>query len=49
VGQVLNIGGFMFLAEAILSAIAFIIALIVTGEISKADLAKVMKIVRRRG
>lgn len=49
VGQVLNIGGFMFLAEAILCAIAFILALIVTGEISKTDLARVMKIVRRRG
>ena len=49
VGQVLNIGGFAFLGEAIVCAIVFIAALILTGELGKADLDRVLQIVRRRG
>jgi stage V sporulation protein B len=49
VGQVMSLDGFMFLAEAIVCAIAFIAVLIVTGELGKADIVRALKIVRRRG
>ena len=49
VGQALNMGGFAFLGEAIVCAVAFVAALIATGELGRADLDRVLGIIKRRG